>query len=107
MHPPLDRPHPDCQEAINGLKDCHGNNWKKYTGGCNTLKTSLDQCLKAEKKRILAELNKDLVETKAREQDLIMEAFGKKETFTQYLAKDKDYTEAMKKKQEQQATASG
>ncbi len=28
MHPPLDRPHPDCQEAIDSLRHCHATNSK-------------------------------------------------------------------------------
>lgn len=105
MHPPLDRPHPDCQEVINGLKECHLS-WKKYTGACNSLKTALDQCLREEKNRIMIELNKDIVETKQKEQELIREAFGKKETFAEYLAKDRDYRKEMKNKQGRQASTS-
>jgi COX assembly protein 2 len=103
MHPPLDRPHPDCEDPIHQLKVCHAHPYKKFTGGCNTLKVSLDQCLKAEKKRILDLLNKDLAENKMKEQDLIKEAFGKTMTFHEYLKTDKDYQRELKKKQAAEA----
>lgn len=99
MHPPLDRPHPDCLEPIAALKECHTDRWRKYTGGCNDLKTALDQCLKAEKKRLLDEMNIGLAERKRHQEDIIAQAFGKKETFREYLAKDPDYQKEVQRKQ--------
>ncbi len=50
MHPPLDRPHPDCGEAINALKTCHADNpFAKFFGECNDAKYALDACFRAEK----------------------------------------------------------
>ena len=50
MHPPLFRPHPQCQEEIKALLDCHKNNpWRKFIGECNDIKVQLDQCFRAEK----------------------------------------------------------
>jgi COX assembly mitochondrial protein 2 len=106
MHPPLDRPHPDCNEVIEELRTCH-DNWKlKYTGGCNEIKVRLDKCLKEEKKRLLAEMDKDLPERRARQEDIIKTAFGKKETFSEYLQKDKDYQREMEKIRQQRAAES-
>jgi COX assembly protein 2 len=99
MHPPLDRPHPDCVDVIQTLKVCHLDYFKKFTGGCNDFKVAMDKCLKKEKKRILDELNVDLSENKTKEAELIKEAFGKKETFREYLKKDPDYQRELKKKQ--------
>jgi COX assembly protein 2 len=99
MHPPLDRPHPDCEEIIQTLKACHLDYFKKFTGGCNDFKVNLDKCLKKEKKRILDELNVGLSESKTKEAELIKEAFGKKLTFHEYLKTDKDYQRELKKKE--------
>lgn len=98
MHPPLDRPHPDCQEAIQALYECHNDNWKKYTGGCNDIKVSLDQCLKYEKKRLLDEMNKDLPEQRNQLEEVIKKAFGKQMTFQEYLKQDKEYQAELVKK---------
>ena len=98
MHPPLDRPHPDCGDEIQALKDCHNNSWKKFTGGCTDIKVIMDKCLKAEKKRLLDEMNQGLEKHKKDEQELIRKAFGKTETFEEYLAKDKKYQEEIRKK---------
>lgn len=98
MHPPLDRPHPDCHEVIQELKDCHADTWKKFTGGCNDIKTRLDICLREEKKRLLDELNKELPQRKLRQEEVIKQAFGKTMTFSEYLEKDKEYQEEVKRK---------
>ena len=50
MHPPLGRPHPECQEQVKLLVSCHENNpFKKYFGACNDHKAALDWCFKKEK----------------------------------------------------------
>ena len=52
MHPPLDRPHPDCQALIVALNDCHDNNvYAKFWGACNDPKASMDRCFREEKER--------------------------------------------------------
>ena len=99
MHPPLDRPHPDCEDVVQALKACHFDTWKKFTGGCNTIKYDLDVCFKAEKKRLLDEMNHDLVERKQRHEEVIKQAFGKSMTFTEYLQQDKEYRQAKKDNQ--------
>lgn len=101
MHPPLDRPHPDCQEEIRALKDCHADGWKKYFGRCNDLKLALDRCLKREKERLLDEMNKDLKEEKLRQEDMVKEAFGRQLTFQEYLQADRDYRAEVDKKTRQ------
>jgi COX assembly mitochondrial protein 2 len=102
MHPPLDRPHPDCQDVIKALKACHQDGWKKYYGGCNRIKFALDECLRLEKKRLLREINVDLTEQKQSEDAMVQYGFGKKESFADYLAKDKDYQKAVEAKLEKQ-----
>ena len=98
MHPPLDRPHPDCQDVITALRQCHANTWSKYTGGCNSIKVALDECLKFEKKRLLDELNKDLPERRLKHEEMVKKAFGKDKTFREYLQTDKEYQDAVEKK---------
>ena len=51
MHPPLDRPHPDCQSEINDLHHCHATTSKLKFWGCNEIKYTLDRCLREEKVR--------------------------------------------------------
>ena len=52
MHPPLDRPHPDCQSEINDLHHCHATTSKMKFWGCNEVKYALDRCLREEKVRL-------------------------------------------------------
>jgi COX assembly mitochondrial protein 2 len=105
MHPPLDRPHPDCNDIINELKQCHiTNSFSKYVGRCNDIKFAMDKCLKAEKKRLLAETNKELPEYYNIEQaNIIKEAFGQTMTFQEYLKQDKEYIKAATKRKQQQS----
>jgi hypothetical protein len=50
MHPPLDRPHPFCQDVITALRACHSENpLSKLFGVCNDQKWALDACFKVEK----------------------------------------------------------
>ena len=50
MHPPLDRPHPFCQDVITALRACHSENpLSKLIGVCNDQKWALDACFKVEK----------------------------------------------------------
>lgn len=65
MHPPLERPHPECGEIIQGLYRCH-EEYKvgKWFGACNSVKDELDWCLRKEK-----ETKRDLNLLKAREFD--------------------------------------
>ena len=97
MHPPLDRPHPDCEDIIQALKDCHANGWKKYTGGCNDIKVEMDKCFKAEKDRLLKEMNRRLPAMRRKQEEIIKDAFGKQMTFQEYLQQDKEYLEEKKK----------
>mmetsp|Transcript_13785 Transcript_13785/g.22813 ORF Transcript_13785/g.22813 Transcript_13785/m.22813 type:complete len:80 (+) Transcript_13785:86-325(+) len=53
MHPPLFRPHPDCQQFVQALTQCHEDNtFTKFFGACNGEKKALDLCFKLEKERI-------------------------------------------------------
>ena len=104
MHPPLDRPHPDCQVEIGKLHECHRlPAYQRYfMGACNDLKVQLDQCLKREKQRHLEMLmNQEMVQAKHDEETMIQKAFGKRETFAEYLQRDADYQEALRQKKEQ------
>jgi COX assembly mitochondrial protein 2 len=103
MHPPLDRPHPDCMEIIQALKSCHVNNTiSKYFGVCNDTKFALDKCFKAEKYRLLSEMNaKELPQFHKEQAEFIKKAFGQSMTFQEYLQQDKEYL-AVKRQQEQQ-----
>jgi len=75
MHPPLDRPHPDCQEAIKNLQNCHEEHvLGKFVGKCNQFKADLDACFRLEK-----EAKRSANMKKARE-------FDKK--FDEYLARN-------------------
>ena len=74
--------------------------WKKFTGGCNNIKRALDNCFKLEKERLLKDLTKDLPNERKEAEDVIKEAFGKRETFQEFLARDKDYQKAMQDKRE-------
>ena len=49
MHPPLGRPHPECQEEVKALIFPRGQSFKKYFGACNDRKVALDWCFKKEK----------------------------------------------------------
>ncbi|KAM3575014.1 hypothetical protein VYU27_003035 [Nannochloropsis oceanica] len=50
MHPPLHRPHPDCQHVIDALLSCHRQHpLAKFWGACNEEKWALDKCFRVEK----------------------------------------------------------
>lgn len=95
MHPPLDRPHPECQSQIAALQYCHATTSKLKFWGCNKVKFDLDQCLKGEKQNLLKELNKDFDVKRRAEEDAYQKALGKDVSFEEYLEKDKDYIKAM------------
>lgn len=98
MHPPLDRPHPDCQVEINDLHRCHANTPKLKFWGCNDVKFALDRCLKKEKEKLLAELNKDVEAKRAEEEDVFQMAVGRNISFEDYLKSDKDFNKAMEER---------
>ena len=52
MHPPLFKPHPDCEELVKALVTCHEQNpTAKFWGACNDPKVLMDQCFREEKNR--------------------------------------------------------
>jgi COX assembly protein 2 len=102
MHPPLDRPHPRCQEEINGLRECHKTGNKLKFWACNDVKTKLDQCFKVEKEEMLKRMNANLDEKKKEEQAQAALAFGKKETFQEFLAKDPSYERNVERERNRQ-----
>mmetsp|Transcript_28047 Transcript_28047/g.60251 ORF Transcript_28047/g.60251 Transcript_28047/m.60251 type:complete len:120 (+) Transcript_28047:230-589(+) len=98
MHPPLDRPHPDCQTAINDLQNCHATTSKLKFWGCNEVKFALDRCLKEEKLKLLEVINKDVATRRALEGDVYQKAMGKEVSFEDYLKQDKDFNNAMEER---------
>lgn len=91
MHPPLDRPHPLCQDEIDALKKCHATQSKFKFWECNEFKFSLDKCFKAEKNVLLKEMNADYEEKRKREDEAIQEAIGHKQSFEEFLKSDPVY----------------
>ena len=50
MHPPLFKPHPQCEGCVKDLVKCHEDNpFAKFFGACNDVKTSMDKCFRDEK----------------------------------------------------------
>mmetsp|Transcript_29989 Transcript_29989/g.51020 ORF Transcript_29989/g.51020 Transcript_29989/m.51020 type:complete len:106 (+) Transcript_29989:129-446(+) len=104
MHPPLDRPHPDCQVEINNLQHCHATTSKLKFWGCNEVKFALDKCLKEEKQRLLAEMNRDYQAKRAAEEDVYQKALGQDVSFEEYLKQDKDFNNAMNERRKREGT---
>ena len=53
MHPPLDRPHPQCQDVIKALQECHEkHSAAKFLGACNDEKAALDKCFRVRSCRL-------------------------------------------------------
>ena len=100
MHPPLDRPHPMCQEEIKAFQACHETTSKLKFWGCNEVKFAMDRCLKKEKKALLEKMNVDLEEKRKREDEAFQEAMGHTQSFEEFLKTDKTYLEEMKRARE-------
>lgn len=97
MHPPLDRPHPDCQEHIEALRHCHDTRSIFKIWACNEIKVLLDTCFRREKADFLKEINKDMDEKRREEDEAFADAMGHKMTFEQYLSQDKEYQAELRK----------
>jgi len=97
MHPPLDRPHPMCQEEINSFKECHATNSKLKFWACNEIKFAMDKCLKKEKLVLLEKMNADFDEKRKREDDAFQEAMGHTQSFEEFLKNDKVYLEELRR----------
>ncbi len=95
MHPPLERPHPMCQDQIEALKECHATTSKVRFWACNELKFAMDRCFKKEKQELLKRINADAEEKRKREDEALREAMGRKETFEEFLKTDKTYLKEM------------
>jgi COX assembly protein 2 len=98
MHPPLDRPHPDCQEEIRALQECHSTRSFWNVWACNEFKYAMDKCFRAEKQNLLKTLNKDMHQDRSDEEEAWKEATNQKMSFEQYLQKDKAYQEQKQQK---------
>ena len=103
MHPPLDRPHPDCQVQINDLHHCHATTSKLKFWGCNGIKFALDECLKNEKRLLLEEMNANVEVHRGAEEDVYRKAMGKEGSFEDYLKRDKDFNEAVDERKKEGA----
>ena len=57
MHPPLHRPHPDCQDAIKALEECQKTRHFLNFFKCNEAKADLDRCFRKEKEDMLKREN--------------------------------------------------
>lgn len=104
MHPPLDRPHPDCQEEIQNLRECHATKSTFNFSACNEIKFRLDKCFRAEKERILKEMNQNLEGLRREEDQQAAMATGKNMSFQEYLATDKAYHKDMKEIEKNQSS---
>ena len=97
MHPPLERPHPKCQDAIHALNLCHAQkNSKIFFWRCNEVKYELDRCFKQEKQEMLANLNAQeggIDHIREQEDSL----FERGQTFQEYLKNDPEYKSLQKK----------
>ncbi|KAE9979771.1 hypothetical protein EG328_000709 [Venturia inaequalis] len=51
MHPPLHtKDNTNCEEVMQALDECHARGFLfKATGGCNSAKTAVNKCLRAER----------------------------------------------------------
>jgi COX assembly mitochondrial protein 2 len=91
MHPPLDRPHPDCQYEIKALRHCHETRplWKIWA--CNDIKDALDECFRLEKEKMLVEINKDTPAIRKVEEETLANAKGRTMSFEEFLKTDPTY----------------
>ncbi|KAL7546546.1 hypothetical protein ACHAWF_009875 [Thalassiosira exigua] len=103
MHPPLDRPHPDCQREIDDLRHCHATTSKLKFWGCNEVKYALDRCFKEEKRRQREVIFKDAEAKRAAEERAYQAATGKQLTFEEYLKQDKDWNKAVEERRRREA----
>lgn len=97
MHPPLERPHPKCQDAIQALNSCHAQKYSKLLfWRCNEVKYELDRCFKEEKKQMLKHLYAEEggVEHIRQQEDSVLD---RKESFQEYLMRDPDYQKFLRK----------
>lgn len=91
MHPPLERPHPKCQDAIHALNVCHAEKFSKILfWKCNEVKYELDRCFKEEKKEMLTKVNlkEGGVDHVRKQEDAVLE---KGESFQDFLKRDPEY----------------
>jgi COX assembly protein 2 len=104
MHPPLDRPHPECQDEINGLRECHKSASKLKFWACNEVKDALDKCFREEKKKMLKEtIFFNLEEKRQEEYSQAALAFNNKGvTFRESLTTDPIYQKELEKEKKRQ-----
>lgn len=107
MHPPLDRPHPNCHMIVEALRDCQRTRPTLKVWACNDLKYQMDQCFRLEKEEMLKELNKDIVSKRAEEEAQAAISTGTNMTFEQYLKKDMKYKKEMENIQKSKTSSSG
>jgi Cytochrome c oxidase biogenesis protein Cmc1 like len=91
---------------IDSLRECQETRPMFIVWACNELKYRMDQCFKEEKERMLKELNKDIVSSRAGEEAQAAMSTGTNMTFEQYLKKDKAYQREMENIQQAKNTGS-
>ena len=119
MHPPLDRPHPDCQEAIEKLRHCHSTNSKWKFWACNELKFQLDICFRDEKQRMLKQMNKNFEKDRKEEEEQFAACRpatapggqsgsdgGSSMTYQDFLANDPTYQKELEQAKRQKTAGS-
>jgi len=97
MHPPLDRPHPMCQNQIDALKTCHATSSKLKFWACNEVKFAVDRCFKAEKQELMVSMNENFESKRKQEDDALRDAIGHEKSFEEFLKTDKTYLKEMEK----------
>jgi COX assembly mitochondrial protein 2 len=104
MHPPLDRPHPDCQLEIEGLRTCHATESKLKFWACNEVKANLDRCFKLEKEDMLRRMNANLQQSRNEEHAQASLAVGRTQTFQEFLATDETYRKDVENERKRQSS---
>lgn len=97
MHPPLDRPHPECQEEIRALQECQATRKFWNVWACNDFKYALDKCFRREKMNHLKEMNADMHQDRQQEEEAWQDATNQKMSFEEYLRQDKAYQKEIQK----------
>jgi len=95
MHPPLDRPHPECEDVIAAYKKCHRTHSKFLFWKCDEAKRELDRCFKKEKENRVNEMMKESEELRKEEEKFM----GQSMSLDEYIKLEQ---EKWKQKEQQQ-----
>jgi hypothetical protein len=64
----------------------------------------MDQCFREEKRRMLADMNKDFQERRLKEDEQAAKSTGKNMSFNEYLKNDKEYQQEIERIQNKNST---